>query len=641
MRSIDRSLFVSLSLAVLVTSANARELLADFAKDVAAPPSDIVARRVVLPTAEELAVASRAQARPLEPRWSEEHGWVVETDVAVDADGPLALAILTPGAVEWTWSLTDPRGVALDLAIDAVRERRDRLADVGGSSGDRVDVHAARAGRWTMRAVAEGRARANPPGETWLLARSAGTARLVTHASTVETRSDVEIAIVARFEDAGPLADMHGSAVVQLANGGIVLELRDDGRHHDGLAGDGTFGAMLPRGTSGDVRARIELSGTADDGSPIARTAQIAFPVIERGLLLTGTADATIAEDDRVRIRVEAFPLDSDTKVLAAAEVWGTDANGRLVPVCWLARMQEPRARTGLVDLELALDTRWVAMAGARAPFVLRRVRVQDPDTQVPHDLANEIAFVMPPIPQGSRPIPLVPTTSMLQGTVSAIRTGPYALGTPTLLSPTLALVHGYCSGGSVWPAAHFSQPKLEFLDPSANRTHDQFALLLRQSMAARSSFGVVAHSQGGQAALHLYTFYASGLDHAQGARLIQSVGSPYQGTPLASLGSFSCGVNNDMTTSGGPTWMSTIPTWARAKVYYWTTQNSGSACNFFASLVLSDPEDGTTEMVRGQLPGANSMGHVNGWCHTTGMSNPAQYTDATRNAERNTQAAR
>ena len=640
-RSIHRSVLVSILLAAFVPSVSAQEFLAAFAKDVAAPPSDIVDHRVVLPAPEELALASRVHARPLEVRWSEPDGWTIESDVAVDADGPLALAIVTPGPVEWSWTLTDPSGAVVDLSTSSSRERRDGLVDVGGASGDRIDVHAARAGRWTMRASANGRERSNPLGETWLLARSAGPARLVAHASTLATRSDVDVALVARFEDAAPLARVHVTAVVQLASSTIAVELQDDGRHEDGAPRDGTFGAGIPSGTSGAVRARIELHGQSVDGAPTARTVQIAFPVIERRLLLTGVADATLADDGRVQIRIEALPLGAGTKVLAAAEVWGTNATGQLVPVCWLARMQEPSDREGLVDLALALDRRWIEMANVHAPFVLRRVRVQDPDTHVPHDLGEEIAFVMPSMAASIQPVPLVPTTSMLQGTVSAIRTGPYTPGTPILLTPTLALVHGYCSGGSIWPAALFSQPKVEFLDPNANRTHDQFALLLRRTVSGRTSFGVVAHSQGGQAALHLYTFYASGLDSAQGARLIQSVGAPYLGTPLASLGGFACGTNNDMTTSGGPVWLSSIPTWAREKVFYWTTQNSGSACNFLASLVLSDPEDGTTEMMRGQLLGANSMGHVTGWCHTTGMSSPAQYTDATRKADRNAQAAR
>lgn len=131
MRSLDRSLLVSVSLAALVTTASARQLLSDFAKDVAAPPSDIVEGRLVAPAPSDLAVASRAHARPLYSRWSESDGWIVEADISVDADGPLALAILTPGPVEWSWTLTDPSGVALDLAASATRERR--ASDATGS----------------------------------------------------------------------------------------------------------------------------------------------------------------------------------------------------------------------------------------------------------------------------------------------------------------------------------------------------------------------------------------------------------------------------------------------------------------------------------------------------------------------------
>jgi pimeloyl-ACP methyl ester carboxylesterase len=204
-------------------------------------------------------------------------------------------------------------------------------------------------------------------------------------------------------------------------------------------------------------------------------------------------------------------------------------------------------------------------------------------------------------------------------------------------------LVHGYCSSGSIWPAADFAQPKLEFLDPNANRTHDQFAQLINaQAQAAGlTSFGVVTHSQGGCAALHLLTYYTSGLDFSTGGRRIQALAAPFQGTPLASLGSFACGVNNDMTLAGAATWLSGIPTWARAEVYYWTTSDAGTPCNFLTNLFLTDPEDGTVEEIHGQLPSGNNMGHTTGWCHTTGMSYPASYTNHTRNQAMNAAAAR
>ena len=154
-------------------------------------------------------------------------------------------------------------------------------------------------------------------------------------------------------------------------------------------------------------------------------------------------------------------------------------------------------------------------------------------------------------------------------------------------------------------------------------------------------AFAAVMLSTAGPAALHLLTYYTSGLDVAFGGRRIQSVASPYQGTPLASAGFFACGVNTDMTPAGSTTWLAGIPTWARAEVWYWTTSDNGSACSALTGFLLTNPEDGTVEQYRGQLPGAHSMGHVVGWCHTTGMSYPANYTDHARNAIINTNAAR
>ncbi len=108
-------------------------------------------------------------------------------------------------------------------------------------------------------------------------------------------------------------------------------------------------------------------------------------------------------------------------------------------------------------------------------------------------------------------------------------------------------LVHGYCSLG-VWPMAHFTDA-IEFSDPDtiapveSSWSHNQFALKIDKFANDNDivSCGIIAHSQGGLASLHLKDNYWSCLDNAQdsdleenGGRLIQSVGSPYQGTPLA-----------------------------------------------------------------------------------------------------------
>jgi hypothetical protein len=70
------------------------------------------------------------------------------------------------------------------------------------------------------------------------------------------------------------------------------------------------------------------------------------------------------------------------------------------------------------------------------------------------------------------------------------------------------------------------------------------------------------------------------------------------------------CGTNTDLQYSGASTWLSSIPSWAKAATRYHTTSFkdnwwSYDYCHLATDLLLSDPDDGTTEKWAGQLPGA------------------------------------
>jgi len=88
--------------------------------------------------------------------------------------------------------------------------------------------------------------------------------------------------------------------------------------------------------------------------------------------------------------------------------------------------------------------------------------------------------------------------------------------------------------------------------------------------------------------------------------------------------------------------WVKTITATAQRDVYYYSTQyQTGyliNYCNLAMNLILEWPNDGTTEEVYTNI-GGTDMGHVKGWCHTTGMSHPPQYTDKSRNAILNASA--
>ena len=132
---------------------------------------------------------------------------------------------------------------------------------------------------------------------------------------------------------------------------------------------------------------------------------------------------------------------------------------------------------------------------------------------------------------------------------------------------------------------------------------------------------------------------------------MIQSVGTPYQGTALAGnlavIGSVfgaGCGYNYDLTYGGASAWLSNVYSWARSKVHYFTTSFTDKwwrydYCHLATDILLSDPDDGTTEKAYGQLPGANNRGHKTGRCHTSGMRDPHQCQDSSCNSDMNSNA--
>lgn len=432
---------------------------------------------------------------------------------------------------------------------------------------------------------------------------------------------------------------------VRRADGSVEkVAMFDDGLHADGAAGDGLFGGVFAAGDVGLLNAQVLVKGRSAAGVELIRTAEHLIPVVDARFSLGRQAQAVMAKSGgpgRLQLQVPASAAKKGGHYRAFAEVWGRDAKGAELPIAWVGGMVEVDGGA----IGLGFDERWVAKAGAQGPFELRNLRVEDADHFVTLAKAERMALGMSVSAHKYAAAELEIDELMTQGPRPAELMNK-AVGS------RLLLVHGYCSGG-VWPASQFSNAST-FLDANQNRTHDQFAQRIRNFGASWNSFGTVAHSQGGAASLHLYAFYWSGLDNATGARLIQSVGTPYQGTNLAGVlaalgGIFGvgCGTNSNLTYSGASSWLAGVPTWARNKVNYHTTAFrttnwwTNDYCNFASDLVLSDPEDGTVEQAYAQLPGGINRGHVSGQCHTTGMRDPAQYLDASRNSVMNSNAAR
>lgn len=572
-------------------------------------------------------------------------------------NGHLRFMVLA-GDQAWDAAVAAPRGAGA-RAVDAPQLQAQRTvlgtAD-NGTTGMRYAVDAAQNGNWSLTlqsasplaqrgyVLMEGDARtqlaAYPRDRQHLVGKSLTLNAML---SGSDARGATLLASQAGQIDTASLRVIDPQGAVR------VLPMADDGAHDDGAAGDGVYGGNFQPGRAGTWIAQVIVHGHDQAGQPFVRTSEHVMPVLDTSLRLMGNAlSARAAEGTRLAL---ALPVAARGKAPSHyrvfGQVWGTDAKGRDVPVAWIGGMLAPQQG----QLPLSLDERWIARAGARAPFSLRGLRIEDPDYYIPLVQADSLPLQMPELRRAS-------IARATGGIDESMRMGPRpstlatAMAQPQAAGSQLVLVHGYCSNG-VWPQAQFTNAST-FLDAKQNRSNDQFAQRIAQFASQWSSFSTVAHSQGGMAALHLYTYYWSGLDNASGGRVMQSVGTPYQGTNLsgvlAAVGSWfgvGCGTNADMTYDGAKAWLAGIPAEARAKVDYYATSfaktnwYTNDYCNAASDLVLNDPEDGTVEQVNAQLPGGVNRGHTTGQCHTTGMRDPAQYLDANRNAVMNANAAR
>jgi len=422
------------------------------------------------------------------------------------------------------------------------------------------------------------------------------------------------------------------------------LAMVDDGLNNDGIANDGIYGKLFTPEEPGPHLVQVVAKSMAADGQTFLRTSEHTIPVLFPELeLAPQEAFAKVEANGRlnVSIPVETFE-DSPEKYRVYAEVWGKDLHGQPAPVAWIGGMVNIDGQA----LDLGLDPAWIGNSGATGPYELRNIRIEDPEYFVPMVEETRWALEVDRLPESA----FLETKTISQ----EMRMGPKPVRPSQKAGgPRLLLVHGYCSG-NVWGgvAGQFSQASV-FQDFNQNRSHDAFAMQILSYGSAWDSYGIVAHSQGGAAALHLYTYYWSGLDYASGGRLIQSVGTPYQGTALAgnlaAIGAVfgaGCGTNNNLTYSGASSWLSGIPGWARSAVNYYTTAFvdrwwAYDYCHLATDLFLDDPDDGTTERSKGQLSGGVNRGHKSGWCHTSGMRDPAQTTDSSRNSTMNSNAAR
>lgn len=639
-------------LAALVVSASSAALAQSDFKQLSGPPEEFGSLRAPNPAAATIESRSALVAVDLVP--AGDGSWSWQTDLAVEASD-LRLLVLAGGDASWQLELLAP-GARAPVSAAALRSSLEESRYGLAGNDHAASVHSfsnLQRGQWRIGV------RATKPSQKrgFLLIEGAGADRLYSAQTAYNQTVGQRLGFTARLGAVDAMGARNDRLAGRIETASLKISgpdgavqrvaMFDDGRHGDGRAADGLWGSDFQASRAGTYSVQVQASGRSSDGVPFLRTAEHALPVVEASLALAadGAARATALDDRRLSIRLPVSErLSGGRNYRVLAELWAAGARSE-VPVAWLGGL----ANSAGGSLEVGFDARWMARAGVQGPFELRNLRIEDADHFVTVAAASRLPLALEKLPAGATARAVEIDEQMLYG----VR--PRALATEGV-GTRLLLVHGYCSG-NVWGgvAGQFSNASV-FQDLNQNRTHDQFAQRIKTFGATWNSFGIVAHSQGGAAALHLYTYYWSGLDNAVltgGKRLIQSVGTPYQGTALAgnlaAIGQIfgaGCGTNTNLTYSGASSWLAGISSTRRAKVNYYTTSFTDRAwlpdwCHVATDLLLSDPDDGTTERAYGQLSGAVNQGHKTGWCHTSGMRDPAQVTDSSRNATMNANAAR
>ena len=617
----------------------------EFFKNLAGPAEEMDALR--LPAPETLGTRSGSAMLPVRFRQGR---WTI--DLPIEAAVQLKLTLLAPNSQAWQITASDSGGRQINLRENvSLLDYRSSEVGLDGVKypAEVFDFNDTRAGTWHIEISAPKTDFREGETAGYLVISNNSPYQLYTYLDSFQTLVGRRIGIVTSIFDSSAKSISNtgrASSVVETAE----AELRLPGGATQKFAlssadGGALAGSFVPQ-IAGQYTAQITVRGTTARSERFVRTSELVFDVLAENVRLGRSSYSTLLDDTRMSVNLPTGGLMSGRKVIAHAEVWGRNAGGEAVPIAWLGGIALAEGSKTRTSVPLTFDGRWLARSSAKSDFELRNVRLQDADSLVTLAEAETISLTITALPEAAkRSFSAEISDEMRMGK----RPNPDAADAA---GGKLMLVHGYCAGGNPYPVSQFTSP-IVFNDPNQNRTHDQFANLIKNFGAAYPSFGIVAHSQGGAASLHLYTYYWSGLDSATGSRLIQSVGTPYQVTALAGnlalLGQIfgaGCGSNTNMSYSGAASWLAGIPTWARAKVNYYTTSFDDvwyryDYCNIATDPFLGDPDDGVVERAYGQLPYAINRGHKTGWCHTGGMRDPAQTSDSTRNAEMNINAAR
>ncbi|KAI6651736.1 hypothetical protein LOD99_4984 [Oopsacas minuta] len=416
-------------------------------------------------------------------------------------------------------------------------------------------------------------------------------------------------------------------------------------------------GVFMPP-IGGVYKVFVNVSGQTQSGIQFARTQWHLVGVSYNTLVFNNYAIFTLSEGYfKIELYID-WKEGMDLTYRVFSEIWGI-VDGELVPICWIIHLTDvERNSTGSYLLPIYIEPNWITRYAMPPNIIfLKNVTIEDLNL-----FTTVLEIQSFQVNLGEPNLQLIQESVMSGNFSNCKRNQQQILAKQRLKSysqnqqPNLLLVHGYCAKENPFTVGNFTD-YIAFKDWGQSLSNDQFARHLIDFTEDNnlSAFSIVAHSQGGLASVHLYSYYYSGLDSytvsGNGTdRKIQTVGAPYQGTPLAGLladiGHFfgiMCGSNLELTYEGAQAWLSKVPLYVQDEVHFYRTfyGKRKKYCNFGTNVVLKGPNDGLVEVGKARLPFGRGEGISPGECHSVNMQWPSQCHNTKRNAEMNRFAAR
>ena len=271
----------------------------------------------------------------------------------------------------------------------------------------------------------------------------------------------------------------------------------------------------------------VKVSGASEDEVRMYRTiAHLITPALQQ-LFSNGkvsvssmyTHPATNSQMVKFTIPVRILKTHVGNNYRYFTEVWGTDANGTEKAVCWITGLTDVQLDNSTEDnkyynghFDIEMDTNWMIITETLFPLHFRNFSIEETSGFV--ELVQNDRMEIDHDPwllqwtANKRPEEVKITREMMEGY------NPALYNSEQIINSKLLLVHGYCSSGDAFPTDEFTDYAV-FRDYEQSHNTDEFAQLIDQYARSQDidAYSIVAHSQGGMAALHLFAYYHSGLD--------------------------------------------------------------------------------------------------------------------------------